>query len=48
MSFGKAVRLLHHYYRSGGIVEVLKRATDKVIRALHEQALTSKIAVTSA
>ena len=37
ISLGKAVRLSRHYYRSGGIIEVLKRAKDKVIRASHEK-----------
>jgi glycosyltransferase involved in cell wall biosynthesis len=37
MSFNKAVRLSRHYYHSGGIREVLKRATDKVIRTSHEK-----------
>ena len=37
MSLHKAVRLSRHYYRSGGIIEVLKRATDKAMRSSHEK-----------
>lgn len=37
MSLAKAVRLTRHYYHSGGFIEVLKRAWDKLIRAAHER-----------
>lgn len=37
MSLTKAVRLSRHYYQAGGFLEVLKRASDKVIRASHEK-----------
>jgi len=37
MSLNRAIRLSRHYYRSGGLIEVLKRAADKAARASHER-----------
>ena len=37
ISLSRAIRLSRHYYRSGGPIEVVKRAVDKAIRASHER-----------
>ncbi len=37
MSLDRAIRLSRHYYRSGGLMEVLKRVADKAVRASHER-----------